>query len=174
MSPEELNTLPTSKIVFSLTTTWRRNIFDRIFKWSGWAEDRLDVVVDGISLHSELNRNEKGNDMIFPLSWGPCQPNDELIDVLLLRKPASLPNDRRPLFGCDVCWDLWCGTYSLKIERIGSRIIWRDFAYQHPGIKSPSLQEYADLGPFKFDAEEYEKTFLNIPTIESLKEQASQ
>ena len=71
MSPEELNALPTSKIVFSLTTTWRRNIFDRIFKWPGLAEDRLDVVVDGISLHSALNRNKKGKDLIFPLSSGP-------------------------------------------------------------------------------------------------------
>ncbi len=174
MSPDELKALPTSKIVFSLTTTRRRNIIDWIFKRPGSAHDWLDVVLDGISLHKELNRNAEGKDMIFPLSWGPCEPNDELIDEWLLRSPASLPNDRRPLFGCHVCWDLWCGTYSIKVERTSSWVVWSDFAYQDPGIKSPLLDEYADLGPFKFDAEEYEDTLLHIPTIESLKEQSQQ
>lgn len=174
MSPDELKALPTSRIVFSLRTIWRRGLFDRIFRTPGFAEDCLDVVVDGISLHKELNRNAKGNDLVFKLDEGPCEPNDELIDEWLLRSPASLPNDRRPLFGCHVCWDLWCGTYSIKVERTSSWVVWSDFAFQTPGIKSPSLHEYADLGPFKFDAEEYEDTLLNIPTIESLKEQSQQ
>lgn len=174
MSPDELKALPTSRIVFSLATTRRRNIIDWIFKRPGSAQDWLDVVVDGISLHKELNRNEKGKDLVFPLGWNPYELDNELIDEWLLRSPASLPNDRRPLFGCQVCWGLWCGTYSIKIERTASWVIWRDFASQSPDIKSPSLDEYADLGPFKFDAEEYEDTLLNIPTIESLKEQSQQ
>ena len=173
MSPDELEALPTSRIVFSLTTTRRRNISDWIFKRPGSAQDWLDVVVDGISLHKELNRNEKDQDLVFPLGWNSYELDKELVDEWLLRSPASLPDDRRPLFGCQVCWGLWCGTYSIKIERTASWVIWRDFAAQSPHIKSPSLDEYADLGPFKFDAEEYEATLLNIPTIESLKEQSS-
>ncbi len=168
MSPEDLQSLPMSKMAFARASRRQRGLLDRIFRLPGERQYCLDILIDGKSVHSAINGTRNSYDLVCHLGWGDCDYRDELIDELLLRRPAALPDGRRRLFGCHMCDDLWCGTVSVVIENRESWVIWRDFAYQTPGDESPSLEEFRDLGPFKFDASDYEAVLLHIPSLDSL------
>jgi hypothetical protein len=168
----ELEKLPISTVTFALAA---RVNGDTLF----WLEklgkrpgreiyECLDIVVDGISLHQKINGTKNNYDMNSHIGWDSYPDRNKLIDELLLKLPASLPGNRRPLFGCHACDDLWCGNISIFIEQKDSWTFWRDFALQTPYIKSPDLEEFRDLGPFKFDTATYVETILNAPTVESL------
>ncbi len=156
-----LQDLPISKIVFGEVDVPRRTLLDRLFRLRGTSSSELDVLVDDTSLFLEFNRGGSARPFVCHLGWGRCEYVEELVDELLLRRPASLPNDRRPLFGCHVCGDLWCGVVSVIIERSDRWMFWRDFAIQTPADASPNLMEFRHLGPFRFATDDYEATILS-------------
>lgn len=169
MALDNLESLPTSQITFGVGKWYERGLVDRVFRKPGKAYDALDVLVDGKSLHEAINGAFKAATLIALLEQAPSEFRNDVVDELLLRRSARLPGDRRPLFGCAMCGDLWCGSVSIVIERFDRWITWRDFAFQMPKDDAPALEQFRDLGPFKFDAAEYERTLLSVPTIDELR-----
>jgi hypothetical protein len=80
----------------------------------------------------------------------------------LLNEPADFPNDRRSLYVCPECGDLGCGALSAVIENVDNQIIWRDFGYQNNYEDIVHLDSYRDIGPFVFEAAEYESVIRRV------------
>lgn len=112
--------------------------------------DYLDFVIDGEYLSATV-----GGDLISALGWLPPAATNEAVRRLVLQEPADFPNNRRGLYVCPECADLGCGAISLVIEEIEGRINWRDFGFQNNYEDKISLDEYAKIGPFVFDREQY-------------------
>jgi hypothetical protein len=87
--------------------------------------DYLDFVVDGESLSEKF-----GGDLASCLGWFGTERNSRAVYRLILKEPADLPNDRRSLYVCPECGELDCGAVTAVIERVGDKVIWRDFAFQ--------------------------------------------
>ncbi|MCW3792881.1 oxidoreductase [Paenibacillus sp. LS1] len=84
-----------------------------------------DIIIDGTSLYQRL-----------------------LIDYFLLKKPHESMYYRYPILVCPWCGDEECGYISVKIDREGDVVIWRDFL-----LNEKKLQ----VGPFYFDWENYKQ-----------------
>lgn len=106
-----------------------------------------DFVVDGQSLLEQAT----GGTSVLGCHIG----NDERCDFLLLRRhDVQLEAGQVALYVCSECGDYGCGLTVATVERRGDRIVWSDFAdldWNHR-VRRP----VAGLGPFGFDAVEYE------------------
>lgn len=125
----------------------------------------LDVVVNGTSLWQRLG---KPHDMVSVLCCDfVLSESLKAMDRLLLKSEADLPGDRRSLFVCAECGDLGCGAVTLAISRVDGNVVWRDFGYENNYEDGVARDEYADIGPFEFDAAHYESVLLDA--LERLK-----
>jgi hypothetical protein len=111
--------------------------------------DYLDFVIDGQPLSEKL-----GGDLASCLGWFAPTENTKAVHRLLLREPADLLNNRRSLYVCPECGDLDCGAITAMIERIGDRIIWRDFAFQRRDGQGTPAKDYEGVS-FAFDRAQY-------------------
>lgn len=134
------------KAASSLRLEWKRRAGG-----SGQTQrDFLDFIVDGQSLSAVVG------DQISCLGWFVPEENIKAMRRLLLEEPADLPANRRALYVCPECGDIGCGVVSLVIERVDKKIIWRDFGYEnYEGVVR--VEGFEEIGPFAFDADEYEK-----------------
>ena len=82
------------------------------------------------------------------------------VNRLLLADAADLPKDRRSLFICPECGDLGCGALTLEVDKENGQIAWKNFGYENNWEDKVELSAYAEIGPFTFDAEKYERTFI--------------
>jgi hypothetical protein len=114
--------------------------------------DYLDFVIDGLSMSEHL-----GGDRVSCLGWFVAPENARAVRRLLLDEPADFPNDRRSLYVCPECGDLGCGAVSVVIESVENQIVWRDFGYENNYENIVRSDSYRNLGPFVFDAAEYER-----------------
>ncbi len=119
----------------------------------------LDFVIDGESLY------EKIGDLISPLGWGSAEETRNAVDRFLQRAAADFPNDRTSIYVCPECGDLGCGAVSAVIEKEGDDIIWRDFGYENNYDPFVNLEDFSELGPFTFNANEYYQLFANVPGV---------
>ena len=115
----------------------------------------LDFAINGQSLWETVG---KSRDTLSVL----CREYalDESIRAanrLLLTEKADFPNDRRSLFICPECDNLGCGAITVSVVREGSAIVWRDFGFENTYEQNIALNDYADVGPFSFDAALYER-----------------
>lgn len=113
--------------------------------------DFLDFIVDGQSLSAVVG------DQISCLGWFVHEENVRAVRRLLLEEPADLPANRRALYVCPECGDLACGVVSVVVERVDKKIIWRDFGYEVNYQGVVHVEGFEEIGPFAFDADEYEK-----------------
>ena len=121
----------------------------------------LDFVIDGMSFYDRLD-----GDLISPLGWFLPEHHQKVVDRLVLREPPDFADGRTGIYVCRVCGDIECGALSAFIERDGDNIVWRDFVYQNN--LDPDLgydDNYRELGPFVFDAEQYTLTILSAITL---------
>jgi len=120
----------------------------------------LDVVIDGDSLWQSLG---KPRDMVSVLCLDFALPESlQAVDRLLLKSEADLPNNRRSLFVCAECGDLGCGAVTLSVRRAGGvKVIWSDFGRENNHEEKVWRDEYRDVGPFEFDASQYEQAFAD-------------
>jgi hypothetical protein len=115
----------------------------------------FDFVVDGQSLWEALG---KRRDMVSVLCVEYAKgATANVISRLLLSEKADFPNDRRSLFVCSECGGLDCGAITAVIERQGETFTWRAFGYENNYEDKLSLDTYNTVGPFAFDATEYDK-----------------
>ncbi|MCD1259239.1 oxidoreductase [Paenibacillus athensensis] len=117
-----------------------------------------DVMIDGRSLYGMLRKH----DLVPIFGWGGRERQLETLDFFLLRKPHESLFYRYPLLVCPWCGDEGCGFISVKVDREGERVIWKDFYAEHQRLSIP-------LGPFVFSWALYEQAILS--TFEMFGEQ---
>ncbi len=126
----------------------------------------LDFVVNGTSLWERVG---KLNDMVTVLCREfAIDETRKAVHRLLLTEKADFPDDRRSLFICSECGDLGCGAISLIVVKEGKSIIWKAFGYENTHERDVKLSDYADVGPFTFDAVSYE--LLLLESIDRLRQ----
>src|SRR5215204_5050187 len=113
----------------------------------------LDFVIDGESLYDKLG------DVISPFGWFLPEQDQIEVNRFLLIEQANFSEGRRSIYVCPECGDLGCGAVSAVIEQVGNRIVWRDFGYQNNYDGNVLFDDYRELGPFAFDADEYTSAF---------------
>ena len=75
---------------------------------------------------------------------------------LLLQEPSDLKSKRVPLYVCNCCADLSCGTLTVKVERTMGFYIWSDFRRESDYEDGWCQSQYMErTGPFEFDKENY-------------------
>lgn len=123
----------------------------------------LDFVVDGQSLWEELG---KRHDMVSILCVEyPAEETAKAVNRLLLSEKADLPNNRRSIFVCSECGDLWCGAITASVERQGETFIWKVFGYENTYEGKIWLDDYSAVGPFTFNATAYEQTLVQATEL---------
>ncbi|WUW20246.1 oxidoreductase [Streptomyces sp. NBC_01463] len=116
--------------------------------------DFMDFLVDGRPLLFRLS----DLDAVSPLASDvPPAIFTTHVRRLLLEAEAPLAGGRYVIYGCPECESLECGAVTAVIERDGTDIVWRDFAWQT--YESVDLEEggYRDIGPYRFDGEQYRR-----------------
>jgi hypothetical protein len=115
--------------------------------------DSLDFVVDGQALSEKVR-----GDYASCLGWGKRDWEATIIDRLLREAAPDSPPNRVALYICPECGDFGCGAVTAVIERDGDSILWHSFGYENDLVESPLLEDYTHLGPYRFEAGEYEAT----------------
>jgi hypothetical protein len=120
----------------------------------------LDFAVNGSSLWERVG---KRHDMVTVLCREfALEETRKAVHRLLLIEKADFPHERRSLFVCSECGDLGCGAISTVIAREGNSIIWKEFGYEDTYESDVRLSDYAEVGPFAFDAASYELLFSEV------------
>jgi len=116
----------------------------------------LDFVINGSSLWEKIG---KRNDTVSILcaEYVPAQ-TIKALNRLLLTEPTEIPNNRRCVFICSECGDLGCGAVTALITRKGDSIVWEEFGFENNYEPEIRWAGYENVGPFAFDAKEYEQT----------------
>ncbi|MFI6948644.1 oxidoreductase [Streptomyces sp. NPDC050422] len=116
--------------------------------------DFMDFLVDGRPLLFRLS----DLDAVSPLASDvPPAIFTTHVRRLLLEAEAPLAGGRYVIYGCPECESLECGAVTAVIERDGTDVVWRDFAWQT--YESVDLEQggYRDIGPYRFDGEQYRR-----------------
>ena len=116
----------------------------------------LDFVVNGQSLWQAV---AKRTDTVTVLcaEFTPAE-TVKAVNRLLLTEPAQVPNDRRCIYVCPECGDVGCGAITAAVTKEGDSIVWKEFGHENNYGPEVHLEKYAHVGPFVFDAVEYERT----------------
>ncbi|MFI7367047.1 oxidoreductase [Streptomyces sp. NPDC050149] len=116
--------------------------------------DFMDFLVDGRPLLFRLS----DLDAVSPLASDvPPAIFTTHVRRLLLEAEAPLAGGRYVIYGCPECESIECGAVTAVIERDGTDVVWRDFAWQT--YESVDLEQggYRDIGPYRFDGEQYRR-----------------
>ncbi|WP_406390474.1 oxidoreductase [Streptomyces sp. NBC_00887] len=114
--------------------------------------DFMDFIVDGRPLLFQLS----DLDAVSPLASDvPPAIFATHVRRLLLDADAPLADGRYVIYGCPECESLACGAVTAVIERDGTDVVWRDFAWQTYGTVDLERGGYHGIGPFRFDGEQY-------------------
>jgi len=129
----------------------------------------LDFIIDGQSL---WERCGKSRDAVSVLCVEfEFDETTKSVDRLLLREYSDLPSDRHKLFICAECGEIGCGAVTLRVEKNGATVAWKDFGYENNYEEGIHLDDYRHIGPFVFDADQYQnQLLLGIEEIKRLRE----
>jgi len=119
----------------------------------------VDFVVNGESLYSLLDVAWFGHASRFAADFRGR--NQEAVDVFLMKKPPDIEG-RAILYECSLCADSGCGVFLVKITHSDNGYVWSEFGYDQgwgdDQIPQLDLEKYKNIGPFTFEAEDYEQT----------------
>ena len=125
--------------------------------------DFLDFVIDGKSLYQTFETISY--DLISCLGWGLQDEQQQAKLRLTLQASTDFPNQRQSLYICPECGDLGCGAISLRVVEQSGLIIWQDFGYENNFEDCVHwVPELTNLGPFRFDLNDYKGTILKAPS----------
>jgi hypothetical protein len=118
----------------------------------------LDFAIDGQSLWVQLRKP----DMVSVLcsEHAAAARHESVRSIRRLLEKADFPNNRRSLFICAECGDLGCGAMTSLIVREGEVVIWKEFGFENTYEDNVMLAPYEGVGPFIFDAQAYQRLFL--------------
>jgi hypothetical protein len=114
----------------------------------------LDFQIDDVAL-GEAVRGWADVVSVLVTDWPAGFPAEE-VGQLLGEVASPLPDGRVALYVCPECGDLGCGAVTAVVDRVDREVVWRDLGWQtnyDPGVE---LEAFAELGPFRFDAAQYE------------------
>jgi hypothetical protein len=120
----------------------------------------LDFVVNRQSLWQKVG---KPLDLVTVLALDEhVAPDKSALAVrrLILKEPAELLGGRRQLLICPECGDIGCGAITASIEKDKTGIVWRSFGYENDDEQEVKFKSYEDVGPFTFEAADYETALL--------------
>jgi hypothetical protein len=126
----------------------------------------LDFVIDGKSLFDTLGENDRVG---FMADW----PNPHSVDELLPEGPSELPPEvrdaqRRLLYTCPECGDVYCGAMTAVVVGDDDRIVWKQFAnlywdwFEDRGAVFET-EQFEHIGPFYFDRRQYVNALRHPP-----------
>ncbi|MEU1469253.1 oxidoreductase [Streptomyces sp. NPDC005761] len=116
--------------------------------------DFMDFLVDGRPLLFRLS----DLDAVSPLASDvPPAILTTQVRRLLLEAEAPLAGGRHVIYGCPECETLECGAVTAVIERDGTDVVWRDFAWQTHESVDLEQGGYQGMGPYRFDGEQYRR-----------------
>ena len=120
----------------------------------------LDFVIDGVPLKSLFNV-----DFISPFGWFDADEQEASISRLLGKSPPDMPNGRTTLYICPECGELGCGAVTVLVQREAGVAIWKDFGFENDYENVVHTDGFQDIGPFTFDAIQYNELFERIKTL---------
>ncbi|MGW6208302.1 oxidoreductase [Streptomyces sp. NPDC055089] len=116
--------------------------------------DFMDFLIDGRPLLFRLS----DLDAVSPLASDvPPAILTTQVRRLLLEAEAPLAGGRHVIYGCPECESIECGAVTAVIERDGTDVVWRDFAWQTYASVDLEQGGYRDMGPYRFDGEQYRR-----------------
>jgi len=126
----------------------------------------IDFLVDGASLGEHFRK--LGYDLVSAMTREfLSSERNKATQRLLLVEPPDCPDGRSTLYVCAECADLGCGAVTVCVERADYKIVWRDFDYENDYEPRYNDKNLAILGPFEFDASQYDETIrLALETID--------
>jgi hypothetical protein len=118
----------------------------------------FDFVVDGRSLFEELVKS-RGTDNVSVIRLEKTAVESSILaaETLMLLHPPDSPSSRRSLYVCAECGDLGCGAVTAWVDRTSNHFTWGSFVLENTYEDSP-VAEYDQVGPFAFEAGDYELT----------------
>ena len=117
----------------------------------------VDFYISGRSLLNKVERLGY-KDMIPRLGTEFLPADLETRELLLLQRQDELPKGRVGLYVCPLCADYGCGVVSVKITRDGTDFVWSEF--RHENNYESKHEAINNLGPFRFDEEQYRSTIM--------------
>jgi hypothetical protein len=119
----------------------------------------LEIEVDGKRLaHHFAGRLGAHPSQLSPLDWSSSSPAHRAITVaqFLVQKPSELKSGRVPVLVCELCGDIGCGAFAVRILRESDRIRWTDWFYENGYEFGRPLGWPTQPGDFVFNADSYE------------------
>lgn len=86
---------------------------------------------------------------------------NDLIDELIGNRLPLLKSKQTPIYVCPECGDVACGAITVKIEFVGDKIIWNNFAYEN-GESDPDFSKFKTIGSYTFNKETYTQTLASL------------
>ena len=117
----------------------------------------LDFVIDGVPLSSLMNV-----DFISPFGWFDADEQEASMDRLLGKSRPDRPGGRSTLYVCPECGDLGCGAVTLLVQAEADVVVWKNFGFENGYEDVVHTDGYHDIGPFTFDAIQYQELFERI------------
>lgn len=80
-----------------------------------------------------------------------------VLNVFRLKEKSDLATGRVMIYVCPDCGDIGCGAITAAILDLGTKIVWRDFAYESGDDGLPD--EYLNIEPIEFERQNYFSAF---------------
>ncbi len=140
---------------------------ERLRSYPGMQTERhfLDFIIDGLSLREQAKCQ---SDRITPLGgWTTPEFEARSLDELLCDQNPTLTTGRVELYVCAECGGIGCGSFTAVVDDDGESVTWREFGYEvnyqiHEDDPLVDTAPYQDVGPFKFEREQYRRA-LQFP-----------
>ncbi len=128
-----------------------------------------EFIISGKPLQEILDIEQSDYTSVLPVKQSAHRDNTfgPSLDTSIARILAQpTETERVMLYHCGSCADEECGFFTVKIEEVGNRIIWRDFAYSN-SLKEDALSEedleiYNNIPAFEFDRDAYIHAFEQL------------
>ena len=119
----------------------------------------LEIEIDGKRLaHHFVGRLGAHPSHLSPLGWStaPAKVRASVVAELLGDQAFKLESGRVAVLVCEMCGDVGCGAFAVRILREGERVQWTDWAYEN-GYEPPRPLVWPTMpGDFLFDRQSYE------------------
>ncbi len=126
-----------------------------------------EFIISGKPLQEILDIEQSDYTSVLPVKQSAHRDNTfgPSLDTIISRILAH-PTDRVMLYHCGSCADEGCGFFTVKIEEVGNRIIWRDFAYsdslREDALSEEDLEIDNNIPAFEFDRDAYIQAFEQL------------
>ena len=117
-----------------------------------------EYFVSGQTLKDYLRIPKNGD--VTPFGWfRKSEYEKQVLRQFRMQQKSGLVDHRVELYICAACGYIGCGSITAKVQDLGDRIIWCDFASTSD---AEEIGELFDVEPIEFDRVNYFKAFAQI------------